>query len=81
MHHALLVAGLVIGQRARVVQLRLEQRLPDASDIAVAEDAEDTLDETVLDAVALAALGREETHDGLPHGESHCAHAGSPADS
>ena len=56
------------------MQLGLEQRLADAGDVAVPEDAEDTFDETLLDAVALAVLRGEEPHDGLPDGEPHGAH-------
>ena len=47
----------------------LEQRLPDAGHVAVAEDPEAARDETLLDAVALAPLVGEEAHDGLRDGE------------
>ena len=80
MHHALLVARLVIGQRAGVVQLGLEQRLADARDVAVPEDAEAAFDEPVLDTVTLAALGSEESHDGLADRETDRAHAFPPGD-
>ena len=46
--------------------LVLEQGLSDATDIAVAEDAEDPGDEAVPLAVAFDVLLAEESHDGLP---------------
>ena len=47
----------------------VEQRLPEAGDVAVAEDAEAALEEPVLDAVALAALRGEEPYGRLRDGE------------
>ena len=44
----LLVAGLVVGQRAAGRELRLQQRLADAGDVAVAEDAEAAGEEPLL---------------------------------
>jgi len=48
-HHALLVARLVVGEQLWV----LRQRLSNAGQVAVAEDAEAPLYETVLDPIAL----------------------------
>ncbi len=67
MDHRLLVAGLVEGQRVGV----LLQRLPDAGDVAVAEDAEAAGEEAVALAVALDALGGEEADEGLGDGQPH----------
>ena len=68
MHHALLVAGLEVPQAVGVVG-GLEQRLADAGDVAVAEDAEAAGEQRLLDAVALAALPGEEPHHCLPDRE------------
>ena len=51
--------------------LRLQQRLADAGDVAVPEDAEAAGDRALLDAVALGPLVGQERHDGLGDGESH----------
>ena len=48
----------------------LEQRLADARDVAVAEDAEDAGEEPVLAAVALDVLVFQEGDDGLGGGQS-----------
>ena len=70
MHHALLVAGLEVPQALGVVG-GLEQRLADAGDVAVAEDAEAASEQRLLDPVALAALLGEEPHHCLPDSEPH----------
>ena len=61
MHHRLLVPALVVGQELRA----LVERLADAADVAVAEDAEAAAEEAVLDAVPLDVLRREEAQEGL----------------
>ena len=48
-----------------VAQLGLEQGLPDAGDVAVAEDPEAARDEALPDAVPLAVLHGQEPDDGL----------------
>ena len=68
-HHRLLVAALVVGQLTGRQQLGLQQRLADAGDVAVAEDAEAAGEELLPLAVALAPLVGEEAHHGLGHGE------------
>jgi hypothetical protein len=56
MHHRLFVAGLVVDQELRA----LEERLADAADVAMSEDAEAAAEEAMLDAVAFNVLvGRE----------------------
>ncbi len=77
-HGALLVAGQEVGQvpepaagPARLLGLRLEQRLADPGDVAVAEDPEHAGDEAAFHAVPLGVLVGEEPHEGLGHGESH----------
>ena len=67
MDHALLVAGEVV----RHLVAALEQRLPDAGDVAVPEDPEAAGDEALLHAVALGVLDGEEAHQRLCHRESH----------
>ena len=67
MHHRLLVAGVVEGHRLGV----LEQRLPDARDVAVPEDAEAAGDQPLLDPVALAELDAQEADQRLRHRQSH----------
>jgi hypothetical protein len=54
--HRLLVAGLVVRQPGGIRQLGLEQRLTDAGDVAVAEDAEAAGEQLVAAAVALTVL-------------------------
>ena len=49
----------------------LQQRLPDAGDVAVAEDAEAAGDQPLLVAVALGVLGGQEADEGLGDGQSH----------
>ena len=61
MHHRLLVPALVVGQELGA----LVERLADAADVAVAEDAEAAAEEAVLDAVPLDVLHREEAQEGL----------------
>ena len=76
-HHALLVAGQVVGQIRAPGQLGLEQGLADAGDVAVTEDAEASGDRRLLDAVPLAVLlGQEPDHrlgDGEPYRHSRLA--------
>jgi hypothetical protein len=57
---------------ARVAELL--ERLAEAGDVAVAEDAPHARDEAGLDAVALGVLGREESDDGLPDRQADRAH-------
>ena len=71
MHHRLLVARVVEGQRV----LLLEQRLADAGDVAVAEDAEAARDQALLHAVALAVLDAQEPDQRLRHRQSHLVFA------
>ena len=61
MHHRLLVARLVIRQVLPV----LDERLAQARDVAVPEDAPDALDEALLLAVVLAVLNLQVLHDRL----------------
>ncbi len=70
MHHGLLVAPEHVGQQLGLGELGLEQRLPDARDVAVPEDAEAAGEEFPLDAVALGVLRAEETHERLGDGEA-----------
>ena len=79
-HHGLLVAGQHVGQRVVALaalegELLLEQRLPHAGDVAVAEDAEAPGEQPLPLAVALAPLLAEEPHhclaDGQPQGVAH----------
>src|SRR5262249_20039918 len=67
--HRLLVAGLVVGQRAGSLDLGLQQGLADAGDVAVAEDAEAAGEQLVLHAVPFAALRGEEADQRLGDGE------------
>ena len=77
--HRLLVAGQVVRQVGRAVQLGLQQRLADAGDVAVAEDPEAAGDQPLLDAVALRVLGGQEPHQRLGDGEPD-GHACLPAE-
>ena len=70
MHHGLLVAAEDVGQELGLRELGLEQRLPDAGHVAVAEDAEAAGEQLLLDAVALGVLGPEEADEGLGDGET-----------
>ena len=70
MHHSLLVAGLVIGEGAGGIQLKLEQRLAQAGDVAVPEDAEAPFEEAVLDTVAFAHLLCQEPDGRLGNSQS-----------
>jgi hypothetical protein len=65
-HHGLLVPGLVVAQRAGLAEFGLEQRLAEAGQVPVAEDAEAAGEQRPLYPVALAALGRQEPDYGLP---------------
>ena len=62
-HHRLLVAALVVAQPIA----HLIERLADAGDVAVAEDAEDAGKERLPPAVALAELDAQEPHQRLRH--------------
>ena len=66
-HHRLLVARQHVGQPLGIGELGLEQRLPDARHVAVAEDAEAAGDQPLLDAVALGVLVGQEPHQRLGH--------------
>ena len=73
-HHALLVAGQVVGQVRLTRGGRLQQRLPDARHVAVAEDPEGSRDQPSFHTVALAVLVRQEPHHRLRDGQSHRCH-------
>ena len=78
-HHRLLVAPEHVGQARPLAgvggsQLLLEQRLADAGDVAVAEDAQAPHHQALALAVALAPLVREEAHHRLRDGEPHGLH-------
>ena len=66
MHHRLLVAGLIVGQRAPA----LLQGLPQTAHVAMAEDAEHGRYQPPPGAVQLAVLNRQVLHHRLPHGEA-----------
>ena len=68
-HHGLLVAAQHVRQRARLVDLGLQQRLAQTGHVAVTEDAEAALEELVLDSVGLAVLLAQELHGRLGDGE------------
>ena len=75
MHHRLLVAGLVVGQRSPT----LLQGLPQAAHVAVAEDAEDGGYQPPPRTVQLAVLNRQVLHQCLPHGHAlSCLTSGQP---
>ncbi len=63
-HHGLFVAALEVGQRA----FGLQERLADARDVAVAEDAPAGADEPAALPVPLGVLVGEELHQGLRDG-------------
>ncbi|CAM5681362.1 hypothetical protein SVIOM74S_07859 [Streptomyces violarus] len=65
-HHGLFVAALVVRHRVGVFQ----ERLADAGDVAVAEDAPGGADEPLPDAVAFGVLGGEETDQRLRDGQA-----------
>ena len=69
MDHGLLVAGLVVGHGVGV----LLERLADAGDVAVAEDAEAACEEALLRPVPFDVLVREEPNQRLGHRESYRA--------
>ena len=74
MHHRLLVARLEVGEAGLAGQRGLEQRLPDARHVAVAEDPEAAGEQPLHGAVALRVLDRQEAHERLggrqPHGRT-----------
>jgi hypothetical protein len=72
-HHRLFVAGQVVRHRVGV----LPQRLAQARQVAVAEDAERAGEEPAPHAVAFGLLRGQEPDQGLGHGESG-RHAGLP---
>src|SRR5207244_5002195 len=65
-HHRVLVAREVVRDEVAV----LEERLPDAGDVAVAEDAPHALEEQRLLAVALDVLRGQEPDERLGHRET-----------
>ncbi len=72
-HHRLLVARQVVAHRAALFL----QRLPDAGDVAVPEDAEHAAEERLFAAVTRGSLLRQESHHRLrhrhPHARAHIA--------
>ena len=63
-HHALLVAGLVVGQRARVEQLAPRSSAwPTPATLPCPKMPKQPANSALLDAVALGALGGQEPHD------------------
>ena len=76
-HHGLLVAGLVVGQEVRVVGVELREGLPDARDVAVAEDAEGAGHGALAVVAVDGDLAGEELHQRLTHG--HAAGGGARA--
>ena len=75
-HLCLLVLRPVERQLELVAQLL--ERLTQPGDVPVAEDAPDAGDESLLDPIALAVLGRHEPDDRLAHREPDLAHAVAP---
>ena len=70
----LLVAGHDVGHQVLTLGRRdlvLQERLADAGDVTVAEDAEGTRDEATLDAVALGVLVGQEADDCLCDSQAH----------
>ena len=65
MDHALLVAGLVEAEVLAVLQ----QRLADAGDVAVTEDADGSAEERLDVPVAFDLLSSQETDDRLADGQ------------
>jgi hypothetical protein len=65
-HHRLFVSALVIAQAIA----HLVQRLADAGDVAVAEDAKHAGKEALPMSVALAVLDAQESHERLGHRQS-----------
>ena len=63
MHHRLLVAREVVADRAALFL----QRLPDAGDVAVAEDPEYAAEQRLLASVARRFLLGEKSHERLRH--------------
>ena len=72
MHHRLLVA------RGHEAHALLVDRLADAREVAVAEDAERAREERRLVAVALDGLHREEAHERLRHRQTYRRHLRAP---
>ena len=70
-HHRLLVAAQHVGQCLRLLELGLQERLPEAGDVAVAEDPEAAGEQLLLDAVALGVLHRQEPHGRLGDRQPH----------
>ena len=74
MDRALLVAGHDVGHRVLTLRrgdLVLQERLTDASNVAMAEDAKGTRDEAALNAVALGVLVGQEANDRLRDRQAH----------
>lgn len=74
MHHALLVAGQVVGEIRLAGAGGLEQSLSETRHIAVSEDAPGARDEPLFLAVALAVLVRQEPYESLRGGEPYRLH-------
>ena len=74
MHHALLVAGQVVRQVGLSGGCGLQQGLPDAGHVAVAEDAEASGNQPLLHPVALAVLLSQEAHHRLRHRQPYRCH-------
>src|SRR4029450_2640422 len=66
-HHRLLIARLVVGQKLRA----LIERLADSGDVAVTEDPEAAPEELVLEAVPFDVLGGQEADERLRGRELH----------
>ncbi|OEI69324.1 hypothetical protein Cus16_1167 [Curtobacterium sp. ER1/6] len=78
-HHRLLVARLVVGQQTRLLHVQLLDRLTEARDVAVPEDAEDPRDRALAVVAVDGPLVREERDEGLADG--HAAGGGHRSDS
>ncbi|MDQ1174984.1 hypothetical protein QE430_003291 [Microbacterium testaceum] len=70
MHHGLLVSGLVVGHEIGSFDVRLFERLADASDIAVPKDAEHPGDGAFADVTVDGPLVGEEFNERLADGHS-----------
>src|SRR5207344_3358219 len=69
MHHRLLVTPQDVRQRFGLLDLGLQQRLADTSDVAVTEDSEAAGEELLLIPVGFGVLRAEEFHHRLRHGQ------------
>ncbi len=73
MHHRLFVAGLEIAKIGILLQ-----GLPDAGDVAVAENTPASGEEGVFATITLDILVLEECDDRLGRGEAGSSHGGTP---